>query len=103
VILSFFSTAFATVLHYQPEAVHLSYGDKIHDIVVTWSTRNNTKESIVEYGINGFILRAEGNSTLFVDGGNESQTQYIHRVWIKDLTPNSKYSKIIPVYFTICY
>ncbi|XP_011874902.1 PREDICTED: iron/zinc purple acid phosphatase-like protein isoform X2 [Vollenhovia emeryi] len=91
VSLLFFSTAFASVIHYQPEAVHLSYGDNIHDIVVTWSTREDTKESIVEYGIGGFALRAEGNSTLFVDGGKAKQKQYIHRVWLKNLTPYSKY------------
>ncbi|XP_011256652.1 acid phosphatase type 7 [Camponotus floridanus] len=91
VILSFISTAFGYVIHYQPEAVHLSYGDKIHDIVVTWSTKSDTKESIVEYGIGGFVLRAEGNSTLFIDGGKKKQKQYIHKVWLKNLTPNSKY------------
>lgn len=48
----------------------------------------------MEYGIGGFVLRAEGNSTLFVDGGKEKRKQYIHRVWLKDLTPNSKYSKL---------
>lgn len=47
----------------------------------------------MEYGINGLILTATGNSTLFVDGGNEKQKQYIHRVWLKNLTPNTKYSK----------
>jgi len=77
--------------------------DNIHDIVVTWSTRNDTEESIVEYGIGGFVLRAEGNSTLFVDGGRKKQKQYIHRVWLKNLTPDSKYSKIYLMYFTVCY
>jgi len=31
-VLSFFSAGFATVTHYQPEAVHLSYGGEFHDI-----------------------------------------------------------------------
>lgn len=81
----------------------ISFSDKIHDIVVTWSTKSDTKESIVEYGIGGFVLRAEGNSTLFIDGGKEKQKQYIHKVWLKNLTPNSKYSKIYIAYFTIHY
>jgi len=49
----------------------------------------------VEYGIGGLILRAEGNSTLFVDGGQQKRKQYIHRVWLKNLTPDSKYSKTL--------
>lgn len=60
---------------------------------MTWSTKNNTEESIVEYGIEGLILTAVGYSTPFVDGGNEKQVQYIHRVWLKNLTPDSKYGK----------
>jgi len=77
--------------------------DNIHDIIVTWSTKNDTKESIVEYGIGGFILRAEGNSTLFVDGGEKKRKQYIHRVWLKNLTPNSKYSKTSVLLFATNY
>lgn len=79
------------VAHYQPEAVHIAYGDDIHDIVVTWNTRDDTIESIVEYGIGGFILSAQGNSTVFIDGGRKKRKQYIHRVWLKNLTPSSKY------------
>ncbi|CAK9815267.1 Acid phosphatase type 7 [Anthophora plagiata] len=91
VFLSLISSTLSDVIYYQPEAVHLSYGDNIHDIVVTWSTRNDTGESIVEYGIGELILTATGNSIPFVDGGNEKQKQYIHRVWLRNLTPNSKY------------
>lgn len=71
---------------------------------MTWSTRNDTNESIVEYGIGGLILTATGYSTPFIDGGNEKQKQYIHRVWLKNLTPNSKYSKLnnfLPLYEVI--
>lgn len=67
--------------------------ENIRDIVVTWTTKNDTKDSIVEYGIGGFILTARGKSSLFIDGGNEKRKQYIHRVLLKDLTPGSKYSE----------
>ncbi|XP_076291196.1 acid phosphatase type 7 [Lasioglossum baleicum] len=90
-ILSTTSSVFCNVIYYQPEAVHIAYGDNIHDIVVTWSTKSDTGESIVEYGIGGYILTASGNATLFIDGGKQKQKQYIHRVWLKNLTPNSKY------------
>jgi len=90
-LLGFLGSALGLV-KYQPEAVHLAYGENIRDIVVTWSTRDDTKESIVEYGIGGFILTAKGKSTLFVDGGKQKRKQYIHRVLLKDLTPGSKYT-----------
>ncbi|KAK9710622.1 Calcineurin-like phosphoesterase [Popillia japonica] len=81
----------ADIFYYQPEQVHLSYGKNVYEIVVTWSTFNDTKSSVVEYGIGGMILQAEGTSKLFVDGGPERHAQYIHRVRLADLTPDSTY------------
>lgn len=56
--------------------------ENVNDIVVTWSTMDDVGSdgSIVEYGINGFALRASGTTQKFVDGGSEKHTQYIHRV-----------------------
>lgn len=48
-------------------------------------------ESVVEYGIDGFILTATGRSEKFVDGGSAKHTQYIHKVTLRDLTPSNKY------------
>lgn len=50
--------------------------------MVTWSTRDATNESTVEYGLKNeeFSIKVEGNSTLFVDGGPKQRSQYIHRV-----------------------
>jgi hypothetical protein len=67
--------------------------EQVHDIVVTWSTKQDTHKSIVEYGIGELILIAYGNSTLFIDGGPKKHKQYIHRTWLRNLTPSSKYSK----------
>lgn len=63
------------------------------ELVVTWTTWNNTDESVVKYGINGPILKALGTSTLFIDGGELHRTQYIHRVRLTGLQPSSKYGK----------
>ncbi|XP_015115464.1 acid phosphatase type 7 [Diachasma alloeum] len=90
-LLSLTSCAWASVVKYQPEAVHLSFGDTTRDIIVTWSTKDDTKESIVEYGIGAFGFTAKGNSTLFVDEGKQKRHQYIHRVYLRDLTPGQKY------------
>lgn len=76
---------------YQPEQVHLAYGNNVSEITVTWSTINDTVQSVVEYGIGGFILKASGTSDLFVDGGEQKHSQYIHRVTLKNLSPASKY------------
>ncbi|PNF29564.1 Acid phosphatase type 7 [Cryptotermes secundus] len=81
----------SSFVSYQPEQVHLSYGGNPYEIVVMWSTTNQTNESVVEYGIGGLIKQATGLSTLFVSGDNETRSQYIHRVTLLQLTPRSKY------------
>ena len=83
------------IFWYQPEQVHLAYGDTVDEIVVTWSTFNDTTESVVEYGIGGFILTAKGSSKLFVDGGDAKHSQYIHTVRLGNLTYNSRYGNYI--------
>ncbi|KAK9512350.1 hypothetical protein O3M35_000795 [Rhynocoris fuscipes] len=78
-------------LKYQPEQVHISFGDNIDEIVVTWSTFDETPNSVVEYGIDELTERAEGYSKLFVDGGKKKRKQYIHRVKLTNLKPLTKY------------
>jgi len=50
--------------------------------VITWATRDNTKESMCEYGIDGFenVKKADNPPKLFVDGGKLRKSQYVHRV-----------------------
>ena len=45
------------IFYYQPEQVHLAFGESTNEIVVTWSTITATNESVVEYGIGGYALR----------------------------------------------
>lgn len=56
--------------------------ENVNDIVVTWSTMDDVGKdgSIVEYGINGYTLKAVGSAEKFVDGGAAKRSQYIHRV-----------------------
>ncbi|KAM7349002.1 acid phosphatase type 7 isoform 2-T2 [Cochliomyia hominivorax] len=81
------------IVHYQPEQVHLSFGETVHDIIVTWTTRDNTKTSICKYGINSLtnIQENKNGPTKFVDGGNAKSTQYIHRVTLTNLVANKRY------------
>uniref|UniRef100_V5G6R9 Purple acid phosphatase n=1 Tax=Anoplophora glabripennis TaxID=217634 RepID=V5G6R9_ANOGL len=85
------SFSYGNIVWQQPEQVHIAYGNNIFEIVVTWSTFNETPSSIVEYGIGGLILQEVGTSKIFTDGGELHRSQYIHKVTLKDLTPDSKY------------
>jgi len=59
--------------------------------VVTWSTLNYTQENIViietEEGPNEY----RGTSEIFVDGGTKKKEQWIHRVQVPDLIPETAY------------
>ncbi|XP_034670899.1 acid phosphatase type 7 isoform X3 [Drosophila subobscura] len=81
------------IVHYQPEQVHLAFGESVLEMVVTWNTRDNTNESICEFGIEGLqqLAKSPHGPTAFVDGGAKKATQYIHRVTLTKLEPNSTY------------
>ncbi|XP_070496503.1 acid phosphatase type 7 [Chironomus tepperi] len=85
------NSVLSNILHYQPQAVHLSLGDDSTQMIVTWSTIDDPGESIVEYGVNGFALTATGERSKFIDGGKEHHSQYIHKVILTELSPDSKY------------
>lgn len=61
--------------------------------MVTWSTIDDAEESIVEYGFGKTLdERAVGTSQKFVDGGPGKKSQYIHRVSLNGLQPETEYS-----------
>lgn len=65
-------------------------------MVVTWTTFNKT-ESEVEYGLLGgrlFEMSARGDTTLFVDSGEEKRKMYVHRVMLTDLKPAAAYGRL---------
>ena len=55
----------------------------------------NDTASVVEYGIGGLALRATGKSAPHTSMGTSPRTQYIHRVKLPNLTPQTKYCKYI--------
>lgn len=78
-------------LHYQPEQIHLSYGDDPTQMVVTWVTLNQTNSTIVEYGQASLNYMAPGIETLYIDNGSERRHIYMHRVILTQLEPGQKY------------
>jgi len=81
----------AGILDYQPQQVHIAFGENVSEVVVTWSTTNVTNETFVEYGIGDYTAIAKGYSTKFVDGGAGRRAQYIHRVTLRNLKPTAHY------------
>lgn len=82
-------------VHLQPEQIHLSLGSDPSQMVVTWLTVNKTATPQVKYGLASgspeFNKQQNGYSTLYVDGGTEQRTMYIHRAVMVDLTPGAPY------------
>lgn len=76
-----------------PEQIHLSFGDSPENIVVTWVTFSFTPDSIVWYRVANeeLILRAEGFSWKFVDGGTTGTVRYIHKVVLPYLKSHTFY------------
>ncbi|XP_071962723.1 acid phosphatase type 7-like isoform X2 [Antedon mediterranea] len=76
----------------QPEQIHLSATGNAGEMMVTWSTVNDTKASLVRFGKNITLnLVAKGTSSIFVDGGPEKRSQFIHRVKLTGLSPAQMY------------
>lgn len=63
-------------------------------MIITWSTFNDTA-SAVQYGLSpkNMNLLEKGYSSKFTDGGSEHRVQFIHRVYLRDLKPNTTYCK----------
>lgn len=75
----------------QPEQIHISFGSKSNDIMVTWTTFNDTGETRVQYGEGIMDKEAVGSRKLFIDGGPLRRKMWIHRTLLPDLKYDTKY------------
>lgn len=66
------------------------------EITVTWSTFDATNESTVLFNVHDDVHQTpvSGFSTLFIDGGELKRSQYIHRVTLPNLKPETRYSYV---------
>lgn len=79
----------------QPEQIHLSLGDSISEISITWLTFDDTKSSFVEFGITmpPFTKKVQSKISRFIDGGHKRSIRYIHRATIKGIKPGQRYCR----------
>uniref|UniRef100_A0A1B0BP11 Purple acid phosphatase n=1 Tax=Glossina palpalis gambiensis TaxID=67801 RepID=A0A1B0BP11_9MUSC len=75
----------ASLYEYQPEQMHLSFGETVRDLVVTWTTNQRTNASICKYGRNAV------ESTKVNPESPRLFIKYIHRVTLKNLKENTCY------------
>merc|ERR1719295_1085256 len=75
--------------------VHLAYGASTDEVVVTWSTLDQTESTEVQYGTDLFYLdqlATNGSQTYFPNSPHTvTNVQYIHRVHLTNLSPETTY------------
>lgn len=79
----------------QPEQVHLSLGTSLYQMVVTWLTQDDVNATVyVEYGPQPgqYQFQSIGQTTVFVDGGEQHLRRYIHRAKMV-VKPGQQYCK----------
>jgi len=75
----------------QPRHVHLALGETPNTMSVTWSTVDQTMESIALLYHDGQEEEFTGSATQFVDGGEKHLSQWIHKVVMTKLQGNHTY------------
>lgn len=91
VLLSLICLINASSHHQQ---VHLSFGQNIDEMIVTWVTKHNDQTVHVRYGLNDsetFDFKAKASTNKFVNPGKEQRIMYVHRAILKRLVPGKIY------------
>lgn len=76
------------------QQVHLSFGQSIDQMLVTWVTKHNDQKVHVRYGRNNsdeFEFKAKASTTKYVNPGREGRIMYVHRAILRELEPNQLY------------
>ncbi|CAG5135736.1 unnamed protein product [Candidula unifasciata] len=84
------------IVWYEPQQTHIAVGGTSDQIIVVWNTINDTGDTRVIYGAGSkFNQLAVGNRSLFVDSGPERRSQWVHKVILKGLLPETDYSYMV--------
>jgi len=86
----------ADIKIFTPEQIHIAIGSSPSEMNLQWSTIHGgdiKTASSVEWGEdpNHMSNSVDGDSTIFVDGGEESYTQTHHLATMTGLSPSTKY------------
>ncbi|XP_040575753.1 acid phosphatase type 7 [Lepeophtheirus salmonis] len=78
--------------YFTPEQIHLSLTDSKQSMLVTWVTWNQTS-SYANYGLSpqNLTQTASGSSNIFYTSQDSSRHEYIHKVKMSELRPNTTY------------
>lgn len=68
--------------------------ETIHEILVSWSTRLPSNQSIVIYNSSNYQFKSYGEEKYFMDGGPLKSVQYFHKVKLSNLRPGTRYEYI---------
>jgi len=76
-----------------PQQIHLSYGNELNTVFVTWNTNYPSKGSVQFKPLNSSQVRSiKSTQTKFVDGGLLKRTEYIHRAELSNLEYGQNYT-----------
>lgn len=76
------------------QQIHLSFGQNVDEMIVTWVTRHNDQSVHVRYGLNDtnkFQFKSKVSTSKYVNPGKEKRVMYIHRAILKELEPGRLY------------
>ena len=74
-----------------PEQIHITFGNKINDIVVVWATRSYTKTPFVQYGTTPADLFHAAADTVRFEISNKDGSKYWHRALLPNLRFGERY------------
>lgn len=74
----------------QPEQVHLAFGNTAQDMVLMWATKKESKHTVeIMDEVNS--LRKFDPVTVVLEEETDHAAKYIHRAYLSDLKPNTRY------------
>ncbi|XP_067684818.1 acid phosphatase type 7-like [Haliotis asinina] len=74
----------------RPEQIHISFGEKINDMVIIWASKKKIDEPYIEYGRDANLRKATAEATQFEEANKEG-TKYWHRAYLSDLKDGEQY------------